>query len=120
MIVSLVIDWCFCMSNWDYVNEAHQLFDEIPDKDLVSWILLISVFSRIGDAGSSLNAFYMMRNEDGMCLFEITVISSILVCGMVEGGYVHEFAGKIVLLSETKVLNSLVNMYGKYGLLNAP
>ncbi|KAK1406647.1 hypothetical protein QVD17_42139 [Tagetes erecta] len=101
------------------VNDAHQLFDEIPDKDLVSWNSFISVFSRIGDAGLSLNVFYRMRNEDGMCPNEITVISLVSVCGIVEGGYVHGFAVKTGLLSETKVLNSFVNMYGKYGVLNA-
>ncbi|KAI3797025.1 hypothetical protein L1987_39715 [Smallanthus sonchifolius] len=60
-----------------------------------------------------------MKYEDGMSANEVTLISLISACGIVEGGYVHGFAVKSGLLSETKVLNSLVNMYGKHGCLNA-
>ncbi|KAJ0786325.1 putative tetratricopeptide-like helical domain superfamily [Helianthus annuus] len=59
-----------------------------------------------------------MTHEDGMIPNEITLISLISGCGIVEGGYVHGFAVKSRLLSERKVVNSLINMYGKHGCLN--
>ncbi|KAD1826807.1 hypothetical protein R6Q59_006961 [Mikania micrantha] len=102
-----------------FISDAHNLFDEIPDRDLVSWNSFISVFSKMGEVGLSLNAFYRMRHEDAMNPNEITLISLISGCGIVEGGYVHGFAVKNGLLSERKVLNSFINMYGKYGCLNA-
>ncbi|KAK9053559.1 hypothetical protein SSX86_024633 [Deinandra increscens subsp. villosa] len=102
-----------------FINDAHNLFNEMPNKDLVSWNSFISLFSQMGEVGLSLNAFYRMRHEDGMSPNEITLISLIPACGIVEGGYVHGFTVKNGLLSERKVLNSLINMYGKYGCLNA-
>ncbi|KAJ0484186.1 putative tetratricopeptide-like helical domain superfamily, DYW domain-containing protein [Helianthus annuus] len=73
-----------------FLYDAHHLFDEMPNRDLVSWNSFISVFSQMGEVG----------------------------CGIVEGGYVHGFAVKSGLLSERKVVNSLINMYGKHGCLN--
>ncbi|KAJ0462847.1 putative tetratricopeptide-like helical domain superfamily, DYW domain-containing protein [Helianthus annuus] len=101
-----------------FLYDAHHLFDEIPNRDLVSWNSFISVFSQMGEVGLSLNAFCRMRHEDGMIPNEITLISLISGCGIVEGGYVHGFAVKSGLLSERKVVNSLINMYGKHGCLN--
>ncbi|KVI07812.1 Pentatricopeptide repeat-containing protein, partial [Cynara cardunculus var. scolymus] len=100
------------------IKDAHNLFDEIPHKDLVSWNSIISSFSQKGDVGLSLNAFYRLRQEDGMNPNEITLISLISACGTLEGGYIHGFAVKNGLISQTKVLNSLINMYGKFGYLN--
>ncbi|KAI3745762.1 hypothetical protein L6452_08169 [Arctium lappa] len=100
------------------IKDAHNLFDEIPHKDLVSWNSIISSFSQKGDVCLSLNAFYRLRQEDGMNPNEITLISLISACGTVEGGYIHGFAVKNGLISERKVLNSLINMYGKFGYLN--
>ncbi|KAM0035865.1 putative tetratricopeptide-like helical domain superfamily [Helianthus debilis subsp. tardiflorus] len=84
----------------------------MPNRDLVSWNSFISVFSQIGEVGLSLNAFCRMRHEDGMIPNEITLVLLISGCGIVEGGYVHGFAVKSGLLSERKVVNSLINMYG--------
>ncbi|CAH1439511.1 unnamed protein product [Lactuca virosa] len=100
------------------IKDAHHLFDEIPNKDLVSWNSIISVFSQKGEVSLSLNAFYRMRHEYEMNPNEITLISLIPACEILEGSYLHGFAVKSGLLSETKVLNSLINMYGKFGHLN--
>ncbi|XP_076932014.1 pentatricopeptide repeat-containing protein At5g40410, mitochondrial-like [Bidens hawaiensis] len=106
-------------------KDAHQLFDEIPHKDSVSWNSMISVFSKMGELGLSLNVFYRMRHEYGMNPNDVTFISLISACGSDgtnEGDYVtyiHGFAVKTGLLSETKVVNSLINVYGKYGCLDA-
>ncbi|KAI3745757.1 hypothetical protein L6452_08164 [Arctium lappa] len=100
------------------IKDAHNLFDEIPHKDLVSWNSIISSFSQKGDVSLSLNAFYRLRQEDGMNPNEITLMSLISACGTVEGGYIHGFAVKNGLISEIKVLNSLINMYGKFGFSN--
>ncbi|KAL6995930.1 hypothetical protein U1Q18_006065 [Sarracenia purpurea var. burkii] len=63
-----------------------------------------------------------MRFEMGMEPNEVTLISTISACidtGAVdEGKYIHGLAMKIGLLSATKVLNALINMYGKFGYLD--
>ncbi|KAI3724547.1 hypothetical protein L2E82_36328 [Cichorium intybus] len=100
------------------IKDAHHLFDEIPNKDLVSWNSIISVFSQKGEVSLSLNTFYRMRHEYEMKPNEITLISLIPACEILVGAYLHGFALKNGLSSEIKVSNSLINMYGKFGDLN--
>ncbi|KAI3724194.1 hypothetical protein L2E82_35962 [Cichorium intybus] len=42
---------------------AHQLFDEIPVRDVRSWTILISAFSRIGSHKHALGLFSQMQKE---------------------------------------------------------
>uniref|UniRef100_A0A5B7B3X4 DYW domain-containing protein n=1 Tax=Davidia involucrata TaxID=16924 RepID=A0A5B7B3X4_DAVIN len=104
------------------LEDAQNLFDEMRSKDLVSWNSLISGFSQRGDVGKSLNAFCRMRSELGLEPNEVTFISIISACtymGALDvGNCIHGFALRVGLLLETKVVNALINMYGKFGCLD--
>ncbi|KAJ8772587.1 hypothetical protein K2173_027764 [Erythroxylum novogranatense] len=104
-------------------NDAQYLFDELPDKDIVSWNSLFSVFSRKRDFVSCLNAFSRMRFEFGMKPNEVTVLPVISACtdegALNVGKCVHGFALKSSLVLEVKVANALINFYGKSGLFDA-
>ncbi|KAA8528790.1 hypothetical protein F0562_036145 [Nyssa sinensis] len=94
----------------------------MPVKDLVSWNSLISGFSKLGDVGKSLNAFCRMRSDLDLEPNEVTFISIISACtdmgAIDEGNCTHGFALRVGFLLETKVVNALINMYGKFGHLN--
>lgn len=100
-------------------NDAHQLFEEMPEKDLVSWNSWISLLSRSGHFGKSLEVFSRMRLEMGMEPNEVTIVSLVSGCIQVGGFYqgvcVHGFALKMGLMSEVKVVHSFINMYGMFG-----
>ncbi|KAF9602815.1 hypothetical protein IFM89_031675 [Coptis chinensis] len=64
-----------------------------------------------------------MRKEIGMNPNEVTLISVLPVCADIqalnEGKCAHVYAVKMGFLSETKVINSLISVYGKFGVVDA-
>ncbi|KAL5706368.1 hypothetical protein ACHQM5_024545 [Ranunculus cassubicifolius] len=106
-------------SKFGSVNDALQLFDEIPSKDIASWNSIISGFSRNVGVDKCFSLFCRMRRETNLSPNEVTFISILPVCAEMrtldEGKCLHVLAVKLGLLVETKVVNSLINMYGKCG-----
>ncbi|CAL0326153.1 unnamed protein product [Lupinus luteus] len=74
-----------CYIKMGCTNDAEKLFDEMPNKDFVSWNSLVSGFSKRGHLASD------------------------------EGQYIHCCAVTLGMMSEVKVVNALINMYGKFG-----
>lgn len=97
------------------IDDAQKLFDEMPEKDLISWNSLISGLSWCLDM--TLKAFYTMKFEMSVKPNEITILSMTSACnGALDAGkYIHGFAIKVGVALEVKVVNSLINMYGKSG-----
>lgn len=110
-------------SKLGYDQHAQRLFDEMPDRDLVSWNSLISGFSRKGYLGACLNAFCRMRAESGRQPNEVTLLSVASTCAdmgaLDEGKFIHGIVVKLGVSGKAKVVNSLINMYGKLGFLDA-
>ncbi|XP_062098765.1 pentatricopeptide repeat-containing protein At5g40410, mitochondrial [Humulus lupulus] len=108
-----------CYTKLGCADNAQQLFDEMPNKDLVSWNNLITGFARKGLVDKCTTAFFRMKFELDMEPNEVTLIAFISACidyGAVDvGKYIHGIALKLGLLLEVKVVNSLINMYGKFG-----
>ncbi|XP_058090755.1 pentatricopeptide repeat-containing protein At5g40410, mitochondrial [Magnolia sinica] len=102
--------------NCGYFDDARQLFDEIP-KDVVSWNSTISAFLRRGNASEGLRMFHQMRLGTRLKPNSVTLISVLSACAdlqaLDDGKFVHGYATKEGFLWEIKVVNSLINMYGK-------
>ncbi|CAN1782088.1 Pentatricopeptide repeat-containing protein At5g40410, mitochondrial [Linum perenne] len=105
------------------IGDAHNLFDELSDKDSASWNSLISGFSRRGDLGSCVSAFLVMKLDTDVKPNDGTVVPLISACtgtGTMDiGAYIHGCALKYGMLLDLKVANALINMYGKSGYLDA-
>lgn len=96
-------------------HHAWKLFDEIPNRDIISWNSLISSFSRNRNLHECLCTLHRMRINIDLKPNEVTLISIISACATTraldEGKFVHGLATKSGLLFEPKVVNSLINMY---------
>ncbi|VVB08256.1 unnamed protein product [Arabis nemorensis] len=103
----------------DSLEDAHKVFDEMPDPDVISWNSLVSGYAQSG------------RFQEGLCLFldlhrsdvfpnEFSFTVALAACARVHisrlGACIHS---KIVKLGIDKgnvvVGNCLIDMYGKCG-----
>lgn len=105
---------------------ARQVFDLIPEKDVVSWNCLINGYSQRGSAGSSsvMDLFRRMRSENALPNAHtfagvFTAASNLnLSDGVSVGLQAHAFATKVSCLHDVFVGSSLLNMYCKAGSLS--
>ncbi|TXG47647.1 hypothetical protein EZV62_026941 [Acer yangbiense] len=106
------------------VDNARKLFDEMNDRDVVSWNSMISGFVANGLAEKGLEIFIEMLNSD----FDVdlatmvTVLSGCANCGagaLVFGRTVHTFAMKSGFNKEITFNNTLLDMYSKCGDLDS-
>lgn len=101
---------------------AQQLFDDMRDRDVVSWNALICGFSRNGYDFYALELFVQMCRE-GFNPLETTLVGLVPSCGRLElifqGKSVHGIAIKAGLDLYSQVKNVLTSMYAKCADLEA-
>ncbi|KAM7274285.1 hypothetical protein ACFE04_028949 [Oxalis oulophora] len=113
-VMNSIIDmYCRC----DCLSEAYLCFNEMPEKDLITWNTLISGYER-SDPSESLHIYSKMESE-GFCpnCFTFTSVMAacsnlaVLNCGQqIHGGIIRRGLDKNLALS-----NSLIDMYAKCG-----
>ncbi|KAM1032905.1 hypothetical protein TB2_035967 [Malus domestica] len=98
------------------MEEAQEVFDELPVRDVVLWNAMVTGFAQIGRLEEALEVFRMM-GEEGVVpsTFTVTGVLSIFAVmgGFDNGRAVHGFATKMGYDSGVEVLNALIDMYGK-------
>ncbi|QCE03539.1 structure-specific endonuclease subunit SLX1 [Vigna unguiculata] len=106
--------------NCGLLDDATKVFDEMPERDKVSWNTVIGLCSLYGFYKKALRFFKEMavavpRIQPDL----VTVVSVLPVCAETEDEVmatnVHCYAMKVGLLSNVKVGNALVDVYGKCG-----
>ncbi|MCO5569698.1 hypothetical protein L7F22_023414 [Adiantum nelumboides] len=84
---ALIHMYCDCGS----INDAQQLFETLPIKDIVTWNTLINGHSRHGESKLVFNLLSKMKKE-GIEPEGITLLSALMVCnhaGLVEKGKMY-------------------------------
>ncbi|KAL6977831.1 hypothetical protein U1Q18_026616 [Sarracenia purpurea var. burkii] len=101
---------------------ARKVFDEIRERDLVSWNSMISGYSKMGFAGDAVALFETMRDE-GFEPNEMTVVSVLGACGdlgdLSLGRWVEGFVVDSEMELNSYVGSALIGMYSKCGDLSS-
>ncbi|GAB2269973.1 hypothetical protein Dimus_004889 [Dionaea muscipula] len=100
------------------LEESYQVFEQIPNKDVVSWASMIAGFAEHDHANKAIQLFKEMLLEeiepDQVTL--VGVLSSFSSLGiLLKGKEVHGYAIRAGFGRETLLGGALVNMYSKCG-----
>ncbi|CAM8894584.1 unnamed protein product [Rhodiola kirilowii] len=99
-------------------EEVVKVFDEMPDRNVVSWNSLIAGFVARGQLVEALNVFRMMQRK-GMGFSWVTLTSILPVCSRMTAIYtgkeVHAQIVKSMSTPDVPVMNSVLDMYAKCG-----
>ncbi|KFK36332.1 hypothetical protein AALP_AA4G109000 [Arabis alpina] len=104
------------------VVDARKVFDEITERDLVSWNSMISGYSQAGHGKEAMDLFRRME-EEGVELDERTLVSVLGACAQLgdlrTGRLLEEVAIKKKIKLSTFLGSKLITMYGKCGELDS-
>ncbi|XP_054823302.1 putative pentatricopeptide repeat-containing protein At5g47460 [Prosopis cineraria] len=98
------------------LGDAHKLFVEIPQRNVVSWNTLISGYVHTGQFRKALSVLLQLEKSDVYAdAFSFT--SGLAACGhlgfLKPGKSIHSKVLKFGLVGDTVVANCLIDMYGK-------
>ncbi|CAA0360662.1 unnamed protein product [Arabidopsis thaliana] len=104
------------------VNDAQKVFDEMGDRNVVSWNSLITCYEQNGPAVEALDVFQMML-ESRVEPDEVTLASVISACASLSAVKVgQEVHGRVVkndkLRNDIILSNAFVDMYAKCSRIN--
>ncbi|KAI3706034.1 hypothetical protein L1987_76287 [Smallanthus sonchifolius] len=108
----------YCKTN--RIKDARQVFDKMPHRNLISWTTLISSYSHTGMAVEALDCFKSMVTK-GFAPNYYTYVSALSSCASLRvartGKEIHARMLKFEEELNSFVENSLVNFYGKCGMM---
>ncbi|KAL8151240.1 hypothetical protein V2J09_021048 [Rumex salicifolius] len=110
----LVVFYCKCVC----LADARQVFDEMPDRNVISWTAMMSGYSQNGLPSEAVHLFvHLLRS--GIEPNEFTFATILTCCagenGLVLGTQIHSLTVKSNYDSHIFVGSSLLDMYAKAG-----
>ncbi|KAL5573008.1 hypothetical protein UlMin_022605 [Ulmus minor] len=102
------------------IRDARKVFDEMPDRNVVSWSGMISGYAQLGEDEEALRLFKLALAEN-LDVNDFTFSSVVRVCGnstLLElGKQIHGLCFKTCFDSSCFVGSSLVSLYSKCGVI---
>ena len=105
----------------DSLERAKHVFDEIPNRDTVSWTTMIAGYVEHGHSKEALKCFCWMQVK-GIIPDAATFVCTLKACSDVRdlemGGHIHAEIERLGLMETNLAIgNTLVDMYAKCGFL---
>ncbi|XP_011624645.1 pentatricopeptide repeat-containing protein At2g29760, chloroplastic-like [Amborella trichopoda] len=100
---------------------AHEMFNEMAHRDVVSWTAVIAGYARNGRSREALELFFLMGGKDFMP-DEITMVTVINACSRLKdlqmGREIERMVHEMGVGSNVYIMNSLIDMYAKCGCMD--
>lgn len=100
------------------VDFARGMFDELPERDLISWTMVIGSYVRSNRPKEAIDLFFLMR-EENVQPDEVVVVYLFNACSQMGdlnlGRSLEGLVREIGVKYNSYVLNSLIDMYAKCG-----
>ncbi|KAK4559143.1 hypothetical protein RGQ29_008405 [Quercus rubra] len=97
---------------------CHKVFDEMPQRDVVSWTVLIMGYKNAGKYDDALMAFEQMQYA-GVVPNHVTMVNALAACanfGALDMGvWIHDFIKRSGWELDVILGTALIDMYGKCG-----
>ncbi|KAL4589720.1 hypothetical protein LXL04_002629 [Taraxacum kok-saghyz] len=104
-----------------HIHDSRKVFDEMPERDSVSWNVLISGYVKCKNFEDAVSIYSQMREDETVKPDEATIVSTLSACTSVKnltlGKEIHHYVTNQFRFT-TKIGNALVDMYCKCGYLN--
>ncbi|XP_038982748.1 putative pentatricopeptide repeat-containing protein At3g11460, mitochondrial [Phoenix dactylifera] len=108
-------------SRFGSVASARRVFNEMPQRNLVSWNLMISGYGTNGYPEAAMELCSSMKHH-GMALDKVGLMIVLPICGHVKafrlGKSIHAHVVMLGLSRETAILTAVLDMYAKCGELD--
>ncbi|KAL7136510.1 hypothetical protein ABFS83_10G036100 [Erythranthe nasuta] len=102
-------------------SDAHQLFDEMPERNVKSATALIGHFAKQNRHREAISCFLKMRLSDikpNEYTFGTVIRSSVLLKDLHLGRQIHSYAKKVGLDSNVFVGSAILDLYAKLSTIN--
>lgn len=104
------------------IEDAREVFDKMPRRDLVTWTVMIGGYAECGSAYESLVLFDSMR-EEGVVPDKITVVTVISACAKLgalnKARLVHDYICRSHFSLDVILGSAMIDMYAKCGSIDS-
>ncbi|KAF8410570.1 hypothetical protein HHK36_003101 [Tetracentron sinense] len=102
-----------------HLNDARQLFNEMPQRDEISWTIMISGYVNVSDSSEALILFSNMWVEPAIRMDPFVLSLALKACGrnvdLKHGESIHGYCVKSSFTNSVFVGSALLDMYTKTG-----
>ncbi|KMZ58984.1 hypothetical protein ZOSMA_713G00010 [Zostera marina] len=110
------------LADFGFIKDARKLFDEMDDRNVVSWTTMISACTRNGKAEESLSIFRQMLDFGEEVPNEQSLSAVLKACGIVRdlefGKWIHQSFVRLGMEFDVVLMNTALDMYVKCGCLD--